>query len=392
MKIAYIITAVDHYGGAQVHIKDITQWMRDRGHNVTVMAGSPGIVSDTLLAHDIPFREIPSLKRFIHPWQDLRAFFQTRRILKSIKPDIVSCHSSKAGIIGRLAAWSLGIPGVFTAHGWAFTEGISSRKRQFYAVIERLCAMISAHIITVSQYDKFLALDRQITRARNITVIHNGMPYRDASVKFHANKTPQLVMVARFAAPKDHTTLLNALGMITDQPWHLNLIGAGDDTIYRAITKSLNIEHRVTFHGQRTDIDDYLPTQDIFLLISDWEGFPRSIIEAMRASLPVITTRVGGCAESVSQFQNGYVIPKQDALTLARIIKKLINDPKLAQSMGQIGRTRFERYFTFDHMANQTLRVYESVLATKRSRRHAMQAPPHQTSWPLEYQPPSVMK
>lgn len=375
MKVTYIITSADHYGGAQVHIRDLSAWMHNHGFDVTVMAGSPGIVSETIQGNGVKFREVKSLIRNIHPLRDIRAFFQTRNILKETRPDIVSCHSSKAGIIGRLAAWSLGIPVIFTAHGWAFTEGVSPRKRKIYAMIERFCAKISKHIITVSRYDKFLALDRAVSTNDHMTAIHNGMPYKDAINNRDINDVTQLTMIARFAIPKDHTTLINALGMIKDKNWHLNLVGSGDDLPYRALAKSLEIENKITFHGQRTDIDTYLLTQDVFLLISDWEGFPRSIIEAMRASLPVITTRVGGCPESVSQFQSGYIVPRQDAPSLAAAISKLVDDPLRCKTMGEVGRNRYERYFTFDIMAYKTLNIYETVLGLALSKPAEMQEP-----------------
>ena len=362
MKVTYIITSAHQYGGAQVHVRDLSKWMHDHGFDVTVMAGNPGIVSEKIIENGVKFKEIPDLGRSIHISHDIKSFFQTRRILKETRPDIVSCHSSKAGIIGRIAAWSLGIPVIFTAHGWAFTEGVSDKKRRLYALIERVCAKISKHIITVSRYDKFLALSKNVARSDHMTAIHNGMPYTAAINERILNDVPQLIMVARFAIPKDHTTLINALGQIKNKKWHLNLVGSGDDVPYQALVKSLDIENKVTFHGQRTDIDTYLLEQDVFLLVSDWEGFPRSIIEAMRASLPVITTRVGGCPESVSQFQSGYIVPKQDVQSLSAAISKLVDDPLRRRTMGEVGRSRYERYFTFDIMAYKTLNIYETAL------------------------------
>jgi glycosyltransferase involved in cell wall biosynthesis len=367
MKIAYIITLADHYGGAQVHVRDLTLWLKNHNHEACVLSGKPGIVSDKIQENGINFHEVQSLDRAIHPWRDFKAFLQTRKILKQIKPDIVSCHSSKAGIVGRLAARSLGIKVIFTAHGWSFTEGISIKKRFFFQNMERFFAKLSNHIITVSRFDKFLALQHNIDRTSNITAIHNGMPYKPTPSRETLNKTPQLLMVARFSEQKDHTTLLNAMGLIKNLDWHLNLVGSGDDVVYRALAKSLGIEDKVTFHGQRTDVDSYLLTQDIFLLISHWEGFPRSIIEAMRASLPVVTTRTAGSPESVAQFQSGFIVPERDPQALASTLDPLIRDPLRRQTMGELGRKRYERFFTFDIMAYNTLNVYERVLGRELS-------------------------
>jgi glycosyltransferase involved in cell wall biosynthesis len=377
MKVVYIITLADHYGGAQVHVRDLSKWMATHGHEPHVLSGKPGIVSDTITNNGVPFHEVKSLDRSIHPIRDLLAFLQTRRILKAIKPDIVSCHSSKAGIIGRLAAKSLGIKVIFTAHGWSFTEGISSKKQILFKWIEKICALFGDHIVTVSRFDKFLALQNDIAHNDNITAIHNGMPYTPPLLDKAYNDTPQLLMVARYSEQKDHTTLINALGQLADQDWHLNLVGSGDDTPYRAMAESFGIVDKITFHGQRTDIPEYLKTQDVFLLISHWEGFPRSIIEAMRASLPVITTRTAGSPESVAQFQSGYIVPERNPEALSNAISMLISDPLRRQTMGEVGRKRYDRFFTFDIMAYNTLNIYETVLGIEMSEPPALQEHDH---------------
>ena len=376
MRIAYILTRADEYGGAQIHVRDLSKWMKDRGHDVTVIAGRPGIVSNAIRANGVRFIEAPSLDRSIHPLKDVFAFFQLRRILKDIDPDVVSCHSSKAGILGRMCAAFLGKKSIFTAHGWAFTEGISTKRRLVFQLIEKICRRFGDHIIAVSHFDKQIALDKGIADERDITVIHNGMPFRPAiqNETKPDNAPVKLCMVARFSPQKDHVTLLNALGMIKDHNWHLNLIGGGDDTDSRALVIALDIADKVTFHGQRQDVPDFLETQDVYLLISHWEGFPRSILEAMRANLPVITTRTAGSPEAVTQFETGYVVPEHDPFKLSRAINLLVKDALRRQAMGQKGRHHYEKHFTFDTMAEKTLSVYQNVLGTAPVRQPQKQA------------------
>lgn len=363
MRIAYIVTRADEYGGAQIHVRDLSKWMTDHGHDVHVIGGKRGIVSDAIESNGVTFHEAASLDRSIHPIKDLFGFFQIRKILRALKPDIISCHSSKAGILGRLAARSLGQKVIFTAHGWAFTDGISWKKRYLFQWLERFCGFFGDHVITVSRFDKVLALKHKIAPAKSISVIHNGMPYRTRQqTRETDNMIPQICMIARFSAQKDHTTLLNTLAMLRHKDWHLNLIGNGEDTVYRALAISLDIQDRVTFHGQRTDIPDYLETQDIYCLISHWEGFPRSILEAMRASLPVITTRTAGSPEAVRNFQSGYIVPERNPRALSRALALLIEDPLRRKTMGDVGRKQYERYFTFDLMAEKTLQIYKRLV------------------------------
>ena len=372
MKITYIITRTDQYGGAQIHVRDLSQWMSDHGHEVSVIAGSKGVLCNDFQQHNVRFGLAECMTRQINPWKDLKAFFQIRNHLKEFRPDIVSCHSSKAGWLGRCAAWSLRIPSVFTAHGWAFTDGIQKSHRFIYTQLERISALFCKHIICVSKYDKYLALKNHITKAKYLTVVHNGKHLRDeASSPKRENDVPQLCMIARFSAQKDHRTLLHALGKVKDMDWHLNLVGDGDNHYAVNIAKNEGILNRITFHGQRSDVPDYLETQDIFLLISNWEGFPRSIIEAMRASLPVIATKTAGIPESVKHEKTGIIVPPKDQGALADAIRDLLSNTTKRQEMGAAGFNRFKKEFTFDQMANKTLNVYQNVLGLTLSKQAA---------------------
>lgn len=137
MRIAYVITRADVVGGAQVHVRDLAAAMQNAGHEATVLAGAPGPLAQQLAARGVAFRDVPALVRPIAPLRDVAALRQLRARLRELRPNLVSTHSSKAGWLGRLAARSLGIPVLFTAHGWAFTTGVPAGARRFYAVTSR---------------------------------------------------------------------------------------------------------------------------------------------------------------------------------------------------------------------------------------------------------------
>ena len=235
MKIAYLITRMDELGGAQIHVRDMSLWMKGQGHEVSVLTGSFGKVTDFLEEQGVKVYEIPDLERAIHPAKDWKAFSQIRDVLKKAKPDLLSCHSSKAGMLGRLAARAEKVKVIFTAHGWAFTDGVPTVQRNIYKVLEKVTGYFSDHIITVSEYDRDLALKNHIVNADKITAIHNGMPERPAV--FHAIKDgpTRLMMVARIGPQKDHETLLRALATLKDLSWTLDLVGGGDDTELREL-------------------------------------------------------------------------------------------------------------------------------------------------------------
>ncbi|MBO2521424.1 MAG: hypothetical protein CW345_06435 [Firmicutes bacterium] len=143
--------------------------------------------------------------RPIRPRDDFRAALHIRRELRKLRPDLVSTHSSKAGLLGRIAARSLGLPAIFTAHGWAFTEGVPDRQRRLYVHVERIAARLCDRIITVSNYDKKLALQHRIAPVSKVVCIHNGMP--DIPSQGMARPEidpPRIVMVAIHSVRRRH--------------------------------------------------------------------------------------------------------------------------------------------------------------------------------------------
>ncbi|ADN02508.1 glycosyltransferase family 4 protein [Spirochaeta thermophila] len=368
MHIVYVLTRSDTRGGVQVHVRDLCRALMALGHRCTVLMGGRGIFLDELAECGIPYVVIPSLKRSISPFKDLEAVLKIRKVLKDLRPDLVSTHTSKAGVLGRLAARSLGIPVVFTAHGWAFTEGVPAASRWIYRLLERIVAPCARKIITVSEFDREIALKGKVGRSSQLIAIHNGMP--DVSVEHHAKpelQPPRMVMLARFEPQKDHKTLFLALSKLRHMEWHMECVGDGpllEET--KKLAYRLGLEERISFPGFRGDIEAVLAQSQIYVLISHWEGLPRSILEAMRAGLPVVASRVGGVEEAVEDGVTGYVVDRRDVDALAQRLERLIADPRLRASMGRAGRARYETHFTFERMLKETLELYQQVLEEER--------------------------
>lgn len=365
VKVAYVITRSDSVGGAHIHVRDLCRELIRIGQQAVVLVGQEGPFTRLLAASNIPYRPIPSLVREIHPPRDIQALQHIVRELRNLKPDIVSTHSSKAGWLGRLAAKLLRVPVIFTAHGWAFTEGVPNGRRRLYVVAERVAAKFADRIITVSDFDRRLALSYRVAPTSKLITIHNGMP--DILPKYMsrpAGNPPQIIMVARFEEQKDHKTLLEALALLQDLPWRLELVGDGPlrDKIEK-LAKNLGIRQRVNFVGAINDVAEHLSRSHIFVLTSRWEGFPRSVLEAMRAGLPVIASDVGGVAEAVADSVTGFLVPRGDVRTLKQRLELLLQQPEKREVLGRNGRKRFEQEFTFDRMFERTLNVYQNVLA-----------------------------
>jgi len=360
---------MDEMGGAQVHVKHLSMYLKKSGHEVTLLSGSETPIFSELQQSGVIYRKVPHLIRDIRVLKDIKALMEMRRILKEIQPDLLAVHSSKAGLLGRLAGWSLGIPTIFTAHGWAFTEGVPHKKRIFYSLLEKIAGIVSAGIITVSNYDCQLAIQNKIISPEKIKVIHNGVLDITKLKQVSQNKKQiQLIMIARFAEPKNHQVLVEVLSRLDTQDWNIRFVGEGP--LKKEIeleVKEKNLSNKVIFLGNRDDIPEMLACSQIFILTSDWEGLPLSIIEAMRSGLPVIASNVGGVEELVQDGKTGFLIEKGNKKELMEKIKFLMENAELRNEMGLSGRKRYIEHFTFEKMAHETLAFYQTIINQKQS-------------------------
>lgn len=362
MRIAYVITRADSLGGASVHVRDLAREVLSAGHEPMVFVGGRGPVTDQLKAVGVPFHSLNHLIREIKPDADIRAYFELVHALRNWRPDLVSTHTAKAGWLGRAAAARLRLPAIYTPHGWTIGDRISRAHGVIFTPAERLAARWAAAIICVCEYERELALERSIAPAERLHTVHNGV--RDSALRACPEvQPPRLVSVARFEAPKDHATLLRALAELRDLQWGLDLVGDGPLAHETArLANALGLRDRVRFLGYRSDPAETLADGQIFVLSSRSEGFPRSILEAMRAGLPVIASDVGGVSEAVSHGINGLLVPRHDVAALAAVLADLIRNPRTRQLFGTAARQTYDMHFTLNAMVQKTLAVYDNVV------------------------------
>ncbi|MCL6349812.1 glycosyltransferase family 4 protein [Pectobacterium polaris] len=366
MKVLYIITKASEIGGAQVHVKDLSERLVKDGHSVEVIVGESGVLVDELLDVGVSVHVVNNLVREIAPKKDIVCVINLRKLINNINPDIVALHSSKAGIVGRLAMLFKKTPVVFTAHGWAFADGVTNSDKRKYILIERIFSKIVDKIITVSYQDKNLALKYKVASEEKQIVIHNGIPESKNFRENSNNTIIKMVSIARFSKQKDHITLFKALKLLNRKDYHLDLLGTGPLlNEMKKMVNELELSDRVSFLGERRDIANILSKEDIFILSSNWEGLPLSLLEAMRESLPIIASDVGGISECVKDHSNGYLTKRGDAEDLAAKITVLLEDKELRLKMGKTGREIFENNFIFDVMYEKTISVYKNLIEAK---------------------------
>lgn len=359
--ICFVITRLDLIGGAQIHVRDLARRLASDGHRLTIISGK-GPSDRDFLPDSVNLEILPELKRDISTIADLAALKKLSARIKELRPSFVSLHSTKAGLLGRVACKRLSQRCLFTAHGWAFTDGVPIIQRIFYRVCEKVAAGWANRIITVSDKDYALGLDLGIPLSR-LTRIHNGVKDVKYATREARSPSPRLrvVMVARFDKQKDQPLLLKALCQVPEV--HATFVGDGPLLAQRQSMASLmGVSDRTLFEGYRSGVQEELGKADVFVLCSNWEGFPRTSLEAMRASLPVVVSDVGGAKEAVVEGQTGFCIPRGDLEALIHRLRLLVRYPELRAKMGEEGRKRFLAEFTFDRMYQHTVQVYYEVM------------------------------
>jgi glycosyltransferase involved in cell wall biosynthesis len=177
------------------------------------------------------------------------------------------------------------------------------------------------------------------------------------------------VQVARLDYLKDHATAVRTIGRVARrQPRvRLMLVGEGPEgTAIRAQVEQQGLGEHVRFLGLRKDIPHLLQAADLFLLTSVSEGIPLTVIEAMAAGLPVVSTQVGGTAEVIVEGETGLLAPAGDDAALAERVLELAADPALGQRLGERGRERARALFSEGRMSERYLQLYEEMLPGRR--------------------------
>lgn len=361
MKIFYLITRAVN-GGAQTHVLELIRGFRDK-FEIILGTGEEGFLTESARSLGVTVHVLPSLMRSVNPKKDIQVVGEILDIIRQYQPDLLHTHSSKAGLLGRLAAqWAGGIPAIFTDHGWAFAAELPWYWKLLAVPSEQVAALWCSRIITVSEYDLCLAIQYRITSVDKLVKIYLGLPDTCHNANPGKTKLVRIVMVARFAPQKDQSLLVSALAGI-EQEFELLLVGDGSTRSHvESLAYQLGLQAKVKFLGARSDIDKILEDAHIFVLATNWESFGLTSVEAMRAGLPVVATDVGGVSEVVVDGETGFLVPKGDVVAMRERLYQLIADHDLRIRMGQAGRKRYETNFTLERMLNQTLEVYQSVI------------------------------
>ena len=346
-------------GGAQAYVAALAAALT-REYDVVVAAHGEGFLSDA--ARGVGARYVPlrHLRRQLDPLHDALALVELLRLFRRERPLVVHVNSSKAGVLGRLAAVAARVPvRFFTVHGWAF-KAHSGRAATAYRWIDRLMSPLTTTTICVADGERDAGLRARTCRADRTVVIRNGVPLGTPA---HGTGEPVTILsVGRLRAPKDFVTLVRAMAVLEPGSACLRIAGDGPD---RAAVASevarLGLGGMVELLGTRSDVLELLAGADVFVLSSDSEGLPLSVLEAMAAGLPVVASAVGGVPEAVRGGETGTLVPPRDSAALAQALVRLVADPALRSSLGEAGRRRVEREFSLERFEREHLELYRKL-------------------------------
>lgn len=359
VRICEVITKLE-LGGAQQVVLFLCRSFARQGAEVTLVTGCGGLLDpDAKALEGVEIIFLPSLVREISPVRDLLMLAMLWRLFRRGRYDIVHTHSSKAGVLGRLAARMAGVPAVLhTYYGFGFTDRQSGIKQKLLVAAERLAARAADFLVPVSEANRRRALGKRIGRPEQYRVIVNGIPLDEfcgAQVDVEATKEALGIprdapIVGTIACLKPQKAPLDfvrvAARVIAERPSaHFLFVGDGElrSKVERLIGE-LDLGGHVHLLGWRRDVPQLLSSFDVFLLTSLWEGLPMVCPQAMCRSRPIVATRVDGTPEAVVEGRNGLLADPGDVDALSAHVLRLLGDPDLARSMAEEGRRMVEEY------------------------------------------------
>jgi len=374
-KIATIITRLE-FGGAQLHAIQLCRAFAREGYENILISGVRDYLDEEAdrLPHTTHINVL-SMVREINPIKDLIALVKIWRILKREKPLAVLTHSSKAGILGRWAAWMAGVPvRIHTVHGFGITPLQGKFTRAILLATEKFTSRITTYFLPVGNETLKKGQSWGIIRRKNYRVVYSGIDLQKFfSVKIDRERKlkelgadPSLPVVGTVAcfkpqkAPRDFVKM--AAEVLRQTPAQFMVVGEG--TLKKEaeeLAEKLGIRDKIRFLGWRNDVEEVVATFDVFVLTSLWEGLPRVIPEAMAEGKPVVASAVDGNREAVLDGITGFLVPPGEPGAFAERVVQLLRDRELREKMGKEGRKRAE-IFSVEKMENAYIELLKELI------------------------------
>ncbi|MFW5802737.1 MAG: glycosyltransferase family 4 protein, partial [Verrucomicrobiota bacterium] len=377
MTICHVITRMI-VGGAQENTLLTCCGLADRGHRVTLItgpsSGPEGRLLDTAEISGVRVIEVDGLVRPLNPPADWFGYRELLQLFRESSFDVVHTHSSKAGVLGRLAAWRARVPVVVhTVHGQAFHPYQSHWRNRLYILLERLAAQHCHHIFAVAQAMVDQCVDAGVAEREKYSVVYSGMdlkPYATAvpDSALRANLgippgVPVIGKIARLFDLKGHDVLLKAAARIVPEFPDARFLLVGDGSRraeLEEMASGLGIRANVVFAGlvPPSTIPSYVALMDILAHFSLREGLPRTVVQALAGGVPAVAFDLDGTPEVIENDRTGILCPPEDVDAATDALLKLLRNPQMRRRMGRDGQKRVQQQFDSETMVKQLENAY----------------------------------
>jgi glycosyltransferase involved in cell wall biosynthesis len=346
-------------GGVVTYLQSLLPALVEK-MDVTAAAYGDGPLVEAARAAGAQYVPLRHVRRPLSPWRDVLGLLEIYRLCREVRPDILHANSSKAGVLGRIAAAAAGVPiRIFSVHGWAFR---AQRPPWLFLVADRAVERFTTLTICVSSSDRDVGIVRKTCHPDRTIVIPNGVRVDAEGTRRDASSEPTIAAVGRLKAPKDFLTLVRALALVEDR-FRCVIIGEGPDRdLIEDEIDRLALRGKVALLGERHDALELLRSADVFVLATRSEAMPMSVLEAMAAGLPVVASRVGGIPEVVVDEQTGLLVPPADPAALASAIARMLGDPDARGAFGARGQERVRTTFSLERFRSDHLDAYQVLL------------------------------
>jgi glycosyltransferase involved in cell wall biosynthesis len=327
--------------------------------------------------------ETLSITRGVNPIKHIYSIWVIFLFLRKENFDMVHVHTPIAALLGRVAAWLCGVPLiVYTAHGFYFHDEMSYIKKSFFVVLERFAGRLTSLLFTQSSEDAKVAVIEKIMPKDLVFEIGNGVDISrfNPEIEIVDNKIRSelgipfnnfvIGMIGRQVKEKGILELLEAARVLINKHSDISFIIVGGrlnsdhaEGVEVAIRDAKEVcGDRLVLTGMRPDIPQLLAAMDLFTLPSWREGMPRTIIEAMMMSLPIVATDIRGSREEVINGVTGLLVPVQNPKALTHAIESLYKDKKNSKKMGEASRKRALKLYNEKTVIKKQLKVIQSVI------------------------------
>ncbi len=370
--VIHLITKLE-LGGAQRNTLLTVERLPRYGIHAGIWYGPGGILTPSALS--LPHhRELPRLQRSIRPLRDRAALRQLRALLREYQPDIVHTHSSKAGFIGRRAAFQAGVPLVIhSVHGFPFSPQQAAGKKALFLAAERLAARWTSHFVFVSRADQDTAIRLGLC-TDNSSLIRSGFdlepyfpqPQQRAQVRkrFEIGEDAVVIgVVAPFKPQKNLFQVIDVAREVCARGINAIFFLAGDGDLrprLEAAARRAGIESRMRMPGFRYDLPMIMDGFDLGLSTALWEGLPQSLVQMRLKRIPVVASAIPGNSEIIRHGQNGFLAPPHNTADYVSHILKLASEPELRRRLGNA----VEDFSAWDaeHMVQAQAELYRRLL------------------------------